>query len=354
MTDMDPVQMRHSMFYRKHYFYPDMAKNFQTTQGPVAFCMHGHLDLEVSGAGAKERPDDTVEKDADGGYVDPAEQARIAMEQLGYSDDEMSQVLGVDGGDSLTERILGDKDPSEFGYGDIVEAISSISELGEPQPAPADPERMRRFEVLLTGIISTLNDHLLDGLDVEPRDQDSRDVVYSILRDYWGVESREELVDVLKYLMCGGHTSDYADALEVISGSGAAEDLHTEEMDEEDIAVSDARFAFAQAYAGSVDPAMMLGWDLGRAANVTRWGYFLGYLSEDEAWSILDQIADGCMDAFDGWVPYAQSYIFGSMFWKCPYGPEACFENMAGLMFAVEHLLTEGEWKDFPWASGRA
>ena len=49
--------MRHSMFYRKHYFYPDMAKNFQTTQGPVAFCMHGHLDLEVSGRGAKERPD---------------------------------------------------------------------------------------------------------------------------------------------------------------------------------------------------------------------------------------------------------------------------------------------------------
>ena len=47
---------RHSMFYRKHYFYPDMAKNFQTTQGPVAFCMHGHLDLEVSGEGASERP----------------------------------------------------------------------------------------------------------------------------------------------------------------------------------------------------------------------------------------------------------------------------------------------------------
>ena len=48
---------KHSMFYRKHYFYPDMAKNFQTTQGPVAFCMHGHLDLEVTGAGAKERPE---------------------------------------------------------------------------------------------------------------------------------------------------------------------------------------------------------------------------------------------------------------------------------------------------------
>ena len=48
---------KHSMFYRKHYFYPDMAKNFQTTQGPVAFCMHGHLDLDVTGPGAKERPE---------------------------------------------------------------------------------------------------------------------------------------------------------------------------------------------------------------------------------------------------------------------------------------------------------
>ena len=48
---------KHSMFYRKHYFYPDMAKNFQTTQGPVAFCMHGYLDLEVTGRGAAERPE---------------------------------------------------------------------------------------------------------------------------------------------------------------------------------------------------------------------------------------------------------------------------------------------------------
>ncbi|MBM6774996.1 Asp-tRNA(Asn)/Glu-tRNA(Gln) amidotransferase subunit GatB [Olsenella profusa] len=73
---------RHSMFYRKHYFYPDMAKNFQTTQGPVAFCMHGHLDLEVSGEGARERPDGTgVEKDADGSYVAPVRILRIHMEE---------------------------------------------------------------------------------------------------------------------------------------------------------------------------------------------------------------------------------------------------------------------------------
>ena len=49
--------MKHSMFYRKNYMYPDMAKNFQTTQGPVAFCMGGYLDLAVEGAAAAERVD---------------------------------------------------------------------------------------------------------------------------------------------------------------------------------------------------------------------------------------------------------------------------------------------------------
>ena len=48
---------KHSMFYRKNYMYPDMAKNFQTTQGPVAFCMRGWLDLDVDGPAAKERVD---------------------------------------------------------------------------------------------------------------------------------------------------------------------------------------------------------------------------------------------------------------------------------------------------------
>ncbi|NLG10430.1 MAG: Asp-tRNA(Asn)/Glu-tRNA(Gln) amidotransferase subunit GatB [Coriobacteriaceae bacterium] len=47
--------MKRSMFYRKNYFYPDMSKNYQITQGPVAFCMHGGLNLEVSGPAAKER-----------------------------------------------------------------------------------------------------------------------------------------------------------------------------------------------------------------------------------------------------------------------------------------------------------
>ncbi len=48
---------KETLFYRKNYFYPDMSKNFQITQGPLAFCMRGHLDVTIQGAGVKERVD---------------------------------------------------------------------------------------------------------------------------------------------------------------------------------------------------------------------------------------------------------------------------------------------------------
>lgn len=72
---------RRSLFYRKHYFYPDMSKNFQTTQGPVAFCMHGHLDLEVPRDFAAERIGDETPKDRDGSYATRIRIQRIHMEE---------------------------------------------------------------------------------------------------------------------------------------------------------------------------------------------------------------------------------------------------------------------------------
>ena len=81
---------KHTMFYRKNYTYPDMSKNFQTTQGPLAFCMRGHLDLAVDGVAAKERITAArlTEGEVDGnatrttdGYVAHVGITRIHMEE---------------------------------------------------------------------------------------------------------------------------------------------------------------------------------------------------------------------------------------------------------------------------------
>ncbi|MGI6590579.1 MAG: Asp-tRNA(Asn)/Glu-tRNA(Gln) amidotransferase subunit GatB [Eggerthellaceae bacterium] len=86
--------MKHSMFYRKGYMYPDMAKNFQTTQGPVAFCMNGWLDLAVDGKGANERVDLPEAQGKDGSYV-----AHIGIERIHLEEDAGKMIhIGGDEG----------------------------------------------------------------------------------------------------------------------------------------------------------------------------------------------------------------------------------------------------------------
>ena len=85
---------KHSMFYRKGYMYPDLAKNFQTTQGPVAFCMDGWLDLAVDGKGANERIDLPEAQGKDGAYT-----AHIGIERIHMEEDAGKMIhIGGDEG----------------------------------------------------------------------------------------------------------------------------------------------------------------------------------------------------------------------------------------------------------------
>ncbi len=128
---------KHSMFYRKHYFYPDMAKNFQTTQGPVAFCMHGHLDLEVQGPGAKEREDRAGLEALDDGYVSPVRILRIHMEEDAA---KMVHVGGEEGRiASATESLV---DYNRCGT-PLIELVTE-PDLRTPEEARLFMEKLRR------------------------------------------------------------------------------------------------------------------------------------------------------------------------------------------------------------------
>lgn len=128
---------KHSMFYRKHYFYPDMAKNFQTTQGPVAFCMHGHLDLEVQGPGAREREDRAGLEALDDGYVAPVRILRIHMEEDAA---KMVHVGGEEGRiASATESLV---DYNRCGT-PLIELVTE-PDLRTPEEARLFMEKLRR------------------------------------------------------------------------------------------------------------------------------------------------------------------------------------------------------------------
>lgn len=131
--------MKRSMFYRKNYFYPDMSKNFQTTQGPVAFCMGGWLDLDVDAKAAAERLDDgCVERAADGSYTAHVGITRIHMEE------DAAKMVHVGG----AEGRIGGADHSLIDYNrcgtPLIELVTE-PDLRSPEEARLFMEKLRQI-----------------------------------------------------------------------------------------------------------------------------------------------------------------------------------------------------------------
>ncbi|MDR3053196.1 MAG: Asp-tRNA(Asn)/Glu-tRNA(Gln) amidotransferase subunit GatB, partial [Coriobacteriales bacterium] len=137
---------KRSMFYRKNYFYPDMSKNFQTTQGPVAFCMRGAVDLEVTGPAAKERTNlenAAITDEKTGSYVTAIGITRIHMEE------DAGKTIHVGGADG---RITG----ADYSLLDYNRCGTPLIEL-VTEPDLRTPEEARLFVQKLRQIYLTLN-----------------------------------------------------------------------------------------------------------------------------------------------------------------------------------------------------
>lgn len=100
---------KRSMFYRKNYMYPDMPKNFQITQGPVAFCMRGWLDIDVDAAAAG-RPGERSEERVEGGRSGGGYRTRVGITRIHMEEDagKMVHLGGSEGRISGATRSLVD------------------------------------------------------------------------------------------------------------------------------------------------------------------------------------------------------------------------------------------------------
>ena len=207
--------MERSMFYRKHYFYPDMAKNFQTTQGPVAFCMHGHLDLEVTGEGGAERPRDSKNVTWTGdAYETDIRILRIHMEEDAA---KMVHVGGEEGRiASATESLI---DYNRCGT-PLIELVTE-PDLRTPEEARLFMEKLRRiFLTLGISDCSMENGSMRCDGNVSLRKRGSKDL--GTKTELKNINSFKSLHDALEY-----EIRRQADVLEA-GGTVAQETRHWE------------------------------------------------------------------------------------------------------------------------------
>lgn len=288
-------------------------------------------------------------------------QAASAAAQL--QQDALSALFGDDAAlfsaalDTLAQTEDGEDDeeeeqelPPEALYDHLESKLGEIDALEEPQPQAYNiPALWERFCIALSGIISTVNDHKLDELDVEERVPLFVQQITSLIRNSWGISGREDLIETLLYLSRAGYRARFAAYAEAAS----PEELFGNDMAQEDREGIVRGHAFVQHFKDKFGADFLLGWDIGRAAMITRWGYFVGWLTQAEAEQLLSDMGQVAANGLSGWREFARSYLFGGAFWKevcAAYDGKSYLDTLTD---AVEKLLSdgpEGAWTHTPWA----
>ena len=242
-------------------------------------------------------------------------------------------------------------------YQVLEEKLAWLDTLPEPEPVPYaknDP-RWSRFGILLSGIISTVNDHDLDGMDVEEHIPVLEQRIVSLVRRSWGINGRGELLDTVRYLTREGYALRY----QIYCEAETQEELFEEDTDEEEQESICRGWRFVQHFKSRYRPEFLLGWDIGRAAMLARWGCYLGWITEGEAVGILWELSQKAVQELHSWREFARSYIFGGLMWKLICGDGAAESYLGYLADAATDLLTgsaeedEGQWRECPWPEAR-
>ena len=288
-------------------------------------------------------------------------QAASAAAQL--QQDALSALFGDDAAlfsaalDTLAQTEDGEDDeeeeqelPPEALYDYLESKLGEIDALEEPQPQAYNiPALWERFCIALSGIISTVNDHKLDELDVEERVPLFVQQITSLIRNSWGISGREDLIETLLYLSRAGYRARFTAYAEAAS----PEELFGNDMAQEDREGIVRGHAFVQHFKDKYGADFLLGWDIGRAAMITRWGYFVGWLTQAEAEQLLSDMGQVAANGLSGWREFARSYLFGGAFWKEVCAADDGKSYLDTLTDAIRKLLSdgpEGAWTHTPWA----
>ena len=241
---------------------------------------------------------------------------------------------------------LEEEDVSLEGIGTLIQNMYDSLPEGNKIKVKNGDEYIEKFEIMLSGILSYINGHDNDTLDVEEHSEFFHERINYILTEFWGIENKDDVYNTVAWLLNEGHTDEYLG----YANADTVDELIDEDMDEEEIEIAKNGFEFTKYFKDKLPENIILGWDYGRAAAIVRWSYFMNYISEEEAWEILDKIAGVMIGAFNSWKEFGISYIVGGLFWTYRKDPSETYSRYYETVEALEGLLTEtGEEEDREW-----
>jgi hypothetical protein len=205
------------------------------------------------------------------------------------------------------------------------------------------------WAISLTGIMTELNSSNRNTLHASTMNDSGRNTWLTVLRRDWGITTREQLLETLDRMEVGGHAAAFREIQQIISEVNS---VSTEAATRAVLAkytwdqTKLNRFNYTWNNWYQYHNRTIKAWDLGRNISLCRWGYNVGFITEDEAWKKIMHYASLIQSLYSSWAEYGYDYYMGRIFWASGFREE---ESYLARTEPVYRKLLNSYWGWLDW-----
>ena len=173
------------------------------------------------------------------------------------------------------------------------------------------------WAIALTGIMTENNND--SHYTLNSNINRNKNVYLELLRRDWGINNRQELLEMLVQMENNGHAIQLENIKSIIVENG--NDLNIILKNHKFISTNEYnRLLFTYSNWDLYKNLSIKSWDLGRNIALCRWGYDIGFITEEEAWQKIMYYAKEIQPLYASWNKYGYSYFLGRIFWASGFG----------------------------------
>ncbi|MDR1389946.1 MAG: DUF1266 domain-containing protein [Treponema sp.] len=256
-------------------------------------------------------------------------------------------------GESVTKfsrMFLIDSDVIKFDY--TTDFFDSVMESLTQYVPPMEklPEN-RLWALALTGFLTIANNGQHDLLGFDDINENNRNSYLELLRRDWSINNREELSEAIQRTENDGHAAALRFIKQII------QEIMDERSDFSIVTVFNKYHLSPRYYNylkftvinwNQFNNRTILAWDLGRTIALCRWGYIVGFLTEEEAWEKIMELAGRIQTTYRSWEEFGYDYYMGRVFWASGFGDDIDYLVKTDKLYK-DLTGEDGYWKNFEW-----
>lgn len=145
------------------------------------------------------------------------------------------------------------------------------------------------------------------------RSSSSKEDIRERLASAWGSGStREGLIFLIQRMTPHGHNDSFQEAAAIANSLTEAEMSYLISVSSE---TDKYMWPYTKALSEKWGEKGILAWDLSRMANLVQWGYTAGFLTYEEALTLVEPAAQMTAETFSSWEEFYENYVDGYNWW---------------------------------------